>query len=101
MSSLKSKQLLVEGQDDKFAVISLMEHYVPWPDKPDNAPVFVDAVGSVSEILDATYLRTKLKESGLRVLGIMIDADHDPASRWNSFRAICLPIFPTLPAELP
>ncbi|PPQ26751.1 DUF3226 domain-containing protein [Rhodopila globiformis] len=101
MSSVKSKQLLVEGQDDKFAVVGLMEHYIPWPDKRDDAPVFVDAVGSVTEILSATYLRTKLKESSLQILGIMLDADDAPASRWESFRAICRPMFPTFPAELP
>lgn len=101
MASIKSKQLLVEGQDDKFAVVGLMEHHIPWPDKRHDPPVFVDAVGSVSEILNTTYLRTKLKESGLQALGIMIDADDDPVSRWNSFRTICLQMFPALPTELP
>lgn len=101
MSPSKSKQLLVEGQDDKFSVVSLMEPHVHWPNEPRGWPVFVDAVGSVSEILNPTYVRTKLKESGLEALGIMIDADNEPAARWNSFRSICLPMFPGIPIELP
>ena len=101
MPGLKAKQLLVEGQDDKFSVISLMEHHVRWPNEKSGWPVFVDAVGSVSEILDTTYLRTKLKESNLEVLGVMIDADDEPAARWQSFRSICAPAFSDLPMELP
>ena len=101
MPAVKSKQLLVEGQDDKFSVIGLMEHHVLWPNEKNRWPVFVDAVGSVSEILNTTYLRTKLKESNLEVLGVMIDADDEPAARWQSFRSICAPAFPNLPLELP
>ena len=101
MPGLKAKQLLVEGQDDKFSVISLMEHHVHWPNEKSGWPVFVDAVGSVSEILNTTYLRTKLKESNLEALGVMIDADDEPAARWRGFRSICEPAFPGLPMELP
>ena len=101
MAASKEKQLLVEGQDDKFSVVSLMEHHVRWPNDSSGWPVFVDPVGSVSEILNATYLRTKLKESGLKTLGIMIDADDQPADRWKSVRTTCLPIFPDMPETLP
>jgi hypothetical protein len=101
MARPKSTQLLVEGQDDKFAVVSLMEHHVAWPDDRDHVPVYIDAVGSVSQILDAAFIRTKLKESSLDILGIMIDADDDPGSRWASFRSICQPSFPDMPADLP
>ena len=101
MCPSKSKQLVVEGQDDKFAVISLMEHHVEWPNDPKQWPVSLDAVGSVSEILNANYIRTKLKESGLEILGIMVDADDEPTGRWNSFRSICAPMFPDMPVDLP
>ena len=101
MASLKPKQLLVEGADDKFAVVGLMEHHVPWPNDKTKAPVFIEAAGSVSEILNPTYIRTKLKESGLEILGIMIDADDDPCARWRSLRSTCLPTFPTMPLALP
>jgi hypothetical protein len=101
MAMLRPKQLLVEGQDDKFAVVGLMEHHISWPDKRDEAPVFIDAIGSVSEILNANYIRIKLKESDLEILGFMIDADDEPKSRWDSFRSLCGQAFPNLPAVLP
>jgi hypothetical protein len=101
MSASQSKQLLVEGQDDKFAIVGLMEHHVEWPDRPHQPPVFIDAVGSVSEILNTNYLRTKLKASDLEILGVLVDADDEPNARWNSFRSICTPLFPDIPATLP
>ena len=101
MASLKPKQLLVEGEEDKFAVVGLMEHHVSWSNNKAQAPVFIEAAGSVSEILNATYIRTKLKESGLEILGIMIDADDHPDTRWSSLRSTCLPTFPTMPLALP
>ena len=97
----RPKQLLVEGQDDKFAVVGLMEHHIPWPDRPAEPPVYIDSVGSVSEILNANFLRTKLKESGLRALGVMIDADVEPKARWDSFRSTCRRTFPDIPDALP
>ena len=84
MVSLRSKQLLVEGQDDKFSVVGLMEHHVDWPDRPAEPPVYIESIGSVSEILKARFLRTKLKESGLDALGVLIDADVEPIARWDS-----------------
>jgi hypothetical protein len=101
MASLRSKQLLVEGQDDLFSIVGLMEHHVAWSNQRDAAPVFIYAVGSVSEILDATFIRTKLKESGLEILGFMIDADDDPIARWDSFRSLCGHAFAHLPSALP
>ena len=95
------KHLLVEGEDDKFSVVSLMEHHIDWPDDKTKWPVFIDAIGSVSQILKPAFIRTKLKESNLETLGIMIDADDDPMSRWASFRSICSPMFPTMPSDLP
>ena len=101
MAGPRPKQLLVEGTDDLYAVVGLMEHHVVWHRLTDRAPVFIEPAGSVDELLDATYLSTKFKESGLDILGIMIDADDRPASRWKSFRSLCHHVAPNLPAELP
>jgi hypothetical protein len=99
--SNKSKQLLVEGVDDLLAVVGLMEHHVPWPRDKHKAPVWINAVGSVDEIFDPTYLSTKLKESGLEVLGIMVDADDQPGGRWATLCTLCRHAVPTLPKNLP
>jgi hypothetical protein len=101
MPAQKSKQLLVEGVDDLLSVVGLMEHHVPWPRDKNRAPVFIENAGSVDQILDATYMSTKLKESGLEILGIMVDADDQPARRWASFCNVCKYAAPLLPAEIP
>lgn len=101
MPEVKSKQLLVEGIDDLLAVVGIMEHHVAWPREKNRAPVFIDRAGSIDELLDTTYLHTKFKESGLEILGIMVDADDRPGGRWQSFRSLCRDIAPNLPDELP
>jgi hypothetical protein len=78
-----------------------MEHHVEWPNRPSEPPVYIENVGSVSEILTPSFLRTKLKESGLSVLGVMIDADLEPRARWDSFRSSCSTTFPDMPDALP
>jgi hypothetical protein len=78
-----------------------MRHHTPWPQERARAPVHINYVGSVSEILDAAYLSTKLKESGLEILGIMIDADDQPVGRWDALSSLCKHAAPTLPKELP
>lgn len=101
MAGPRPKQLLVEGIDDLLAVVGLMQHHVSWPRDKHRAPVFIEPAGSVDELLDATYLSTKLKESGLNILGVMIDADDQPSGRWKSFCSLCKHVAPNLPAELP
>jgi len=101
MAQSRTKQLLVEGEDDKFAIVGVLQHHVEWPGQRGKWPVLIEAVGSVSEILNANFVRTKLKESDFEVLGFVIDADDEPPSRWNSFRAICHSQFPDLPEKLP
>jgi hypothetical protein len=78
-----------------------MQHHVRWPHDKSDAPVFINAVGSVDEILNTSYLSTKLKESGLETLGIMIDADDRPIQRWQSLCSLCKSIAPTIPRAMP
>lgn len=97
----KSKRLLVEGVDDLHCVVHMMEHHVEWLDGRENAPVDITAVGSVSKILDKTYLKTKLKESGLTILGIIVDADEHSHGRWQSLAAVLQELSLDAPADMP
>ena len=101
MSQNNSKRLLVEGADDLFVVVGIMEHHVQWPRQKEMAPVLIEFVGSVDGILDPIYLSTKLKESGLEILGVMIDADDQPEFRWQRFRDLCKHTISTLPEQMP
>ena len=70
-----SKILIVEGVDDRHAVIGLMRAHVDWPEQKAKWPVYVDIGKSVTEILHPPFLRATLKEPGVITVGIMLDAD--------------------------
>lgn len=101
MPKLKPKRLLVEGRDDQFVIINLMKHHVDWPDGMEEWPVYVEDTGGVDALFRVDYLKTKLKESGLQTLGIVIDADAEPAARWQRIQQIFRPAFPALPNDMP
>lgn len=101
MSQKNPKRLVVEGFQDLYAVHGLMRAHINWPDGKENAPVWIDIGNGVEDILKIDYIPTKLKESGLRILGVMLDADTQPSNRYNRIRKQCLGIFPDMPSEIP
>ena len=94
-------QMIVEGYEDLHAVVGLMEHHVFWPDDKTARPVEIAIGKSVDEILNKAYISSKLKQSGLQRLGIMLDADVDASGRWKSLRTLLQQQFPNLPEDLP
>ncbi|HKV38229.1 MAG TPA: DUF3226 domain-containing protein [Blastocatellia bacterium] len=99
--SVNPNLLIVEGDDDKFSVAELMGAHVPWPQDKNLAPVWIEIGKSVGEILKDGYLSATLKRSGVRTVGVMLDADDKPAGRYGSIRGQCAGMFPNLPAQLP
>lgn len=99
------KQLIVEGQDDRQAIVELMRcHIECWPKRgKEGAPVIIRLGNSVDEILAPKYLQGVLKTAALNVLGVMLDADGGvkPDDRYASFRHQCVSSFPDLPQNLP
>jgi hypothetical protein len=93
--------MIVEGPDDLFSVVGLMRAHVNWPDEKGNAPVWIDAAGGVEKILEQGYLDTKLMTPGLKILGVILDADTNPHGRYESFRNRCSRPLPGLPRDLP
>lgn len=93
--------MIVEGYEDLHTVVHLMKRHVIWPDDKSQRPVEISIGSSVDEILNRSYLYPKLKQSGLKRLGIMFDADADLAGRWNSLRSLVLEFFPSIPDQLP
>jgi hypothetical protein len=83
------KLLLVEDMDTKGAIIGLMGHHIKWGDNEDEWPVFIDSLGSSSKVLNKSILNVRLKQSDLNTLGLIVDADSDFDSRWNTVRDIC------------
>jgi hypothetical protein len=70
-------QLLVEGRDDEFVCINLFQHY----QLQNNFCKIVDCEGF--EKLRETF-SGRLAQSELKNLGIVVDADLDVTSRWQS-----------------
>ena len=92
--------LIVEGHDDKHSVIGLMKSHVEWPADIEKCPVFIEVGLSVEEILNPAHLRVQMKEPNLQALGIMIDADTKPASRYQSLLKTCSGEFPAMPQTI-
>jgi hypothetical protein len=92
--------MVVEGEEDKFAIIELMGHHTDWPNDKKKAPVWLEAIGSPADILAEGYIPAKLAESGTRVLGIVFDADEQFSGRWQRVKQICEGIFNNVPAQM-
>jgi hypothetical protein len=97
----KPNQLIVEGYDDLFSVQGLMRAHIPWPEGKENAPVYIQIGNGAEEILVDGYLTSILKTHGVKIVGVMLDADTKPRSRYARIRNLCLSIFPNLPTDLP
>lgn len=92
----KTKILLVEGPIDRLSIVYLMEHNgVEWP--KENPPVHITVCGGYKEIIKPKTISTILKRSNLETFGILIDADQDFESRWQSIQSACLPKVTDLP----
>ena len=96
------RKLLVEGETDKRVIPYLMEsHGVTWPDNLSEYPVFIEAYGSVDEILKPGVLEGEIRASGLEALGVVVDADGDAAARWDDLKIWCGSEFTELPERIP
>lgn len=96
----KPKILIVEGEQDKRVIPHLIEaNGIYWGDK--KTPIVeIESYGS-DQFIDAEEISSKLKESGLKALGLIVDADEDLAARWQSVRNASLKSMPDFPKELP
>ena len=101
MPNPKENRLVVEGYEDLYSVVGLMQAHIAWPEDKNEAPVHIQIGKSATEILEHGYLTALLKTQGVRVTGIMLDADTNPKGRYDSLRGICLSMFPGLPEHCP
>ena len=96
------RKLLVEGGTDKSVIPYLMEaNGVTWPDDPSDYPAYIEAYGSVDEILKPEVIEVEIRASGLEALGVVVDANGDAAARWNDVKTWCSNEFADLPEQIP
>ena len=87
--------LLVEGNDDKHVVWQLLEHHrVPERFKVRDEGGIENTFERIIEILDVV-----VDGSDLETLGIIVDVNADPASRWQSLKDRLRTLGYTLPNE--
>jgi hypothetical protein len=115
MALLPVRKLLVEGADDRRVIPELIEQAtgLRWGEAKE--PKLVDIVvaapvaarsagheGGVECLLEPGYIATEYKTARLAALGVVLDADDDPAGRWRRLRRSCgLPFAEELPEVLP
>ena len=82
--SVNGNLLIVEGEDDKYSVVSLMKAQgIDW-NASTNRPVEIEVGNGASKILADKYITTTLKTPNLRNLGLILDADESAAGRDQS-----------------
>lgn len=102
MKNIHQKVLLVEGAEDKRIIPELIEaNGIDWEIEKGNYIVHIDPNGGYEKIIAPGVISTRLQVSGLKSLGIIVDADEEPENRWQSLRNACLESVSDLPLALP
>jgi hypothetical protein len=92
--------LIVEGKDELRVLPELLELAgIPWP--KGGEPVRIEEQNGIDNILAPGFIETTLKASGVLVVGIVVDANGDPATRWARLHARLVESYPELPTGLP
>ena len=101
MSSPPHCKLLVEGATDERVIPYLMEsNGVDWGSR-DDPVVLIKPYNGVEELLKPGVVEVELLDSGLKALGVMVDANGDASDRWNRIKALCDKQFKNLPNGIP
>lgn len=88
-----NKKLLVEGNDDQHVIWALCEKF-----KVSETFDVIDCEG-IDKLNEQIPVR--FKQSGIDTLGIIIDADTEINSRWNSIKGLLTTQGFTVPNDLP
>lgn len=79
-------RLVVEGPNDKWTLINLLERNgFDWDDSSKDRP-FVHEAGGVTRLLNRDFLSAALKNQ--ERLGLVLDADFSPQDRWIQLRTV-------------
>lgn len=93
-------RLLVEGKDELRVLPELLELAgVPWP--KGGEPVWIEEKVGVDSLLGPHVISTTAKASGVQAIGVIVDANGDPAARWRAVHARLSEIDPAVPDERP
>jgi hypothetical protein len=95
------KRLLVEGAEDRRVIPFFMENFISWGDTKSAWPVEIESFNGIEDMLKPGVIEAELKTSGLRALGVIVDANDHPAQRWRRIRERAIAAVPALPNDIP
>jgi hypothetical protein len=101
MARTNPNRLLVEGEEDKRVIPYFMEKFIAWGNTPETRPVQIESFNGVEDLLKPGTIEAALKTSGLKALGVIIDANSDVSGRWKRVRERAIRVLPNLPEVLP
>lgn len=85
-----SNVLLVEGETDKRVIPEFIEkNGIQWEFKPKQYVVKIKSKKSKESLLNQKQIQTELKDSQVKVLGIVVDADQNVQETQNKIEIIC------------
>lgn len=94
--------LLVEGTDERLVIPELIEaNGIIWGETYRDWIVEIVDMEGVSNLLRRGTIEAEIKASGVKALGIILDADQNIEANWNMVRERCLGEFPDIPAQIP
>jgi hypothetical protein len=97
-----NRKLLIEGNDQQFAIAELMKNFVPdWGMDISSWKVLIQTCNGSSNILSRLALAAGFKEQGIEALGLIGDADESFQGRWDSIKGFCEIYFPDTPDRMP
>src|SRR5579862_7641046 len=91
MATPQPNYLIAEDADLKYAISELMKARLPnWGTSKENWLVEIRQANGVNDALNQETILRYLKTGGLKVLGLVVDADDIPQGRWQSIKSFCL-----------
>jgi len=97
-----TNRVLVEGADDKRLLPELVERLgVNWGDSESAWIAEVKEMEGISNLLAEGVIEAECKASGIKRLGIIVDADSDAATRWKEVWNRLSVSVPDCPPDLP
>ena len=93
--------LLVEGKSEQYSIPFLMDKYVAWGDKRKEWVVEIVELNGVEALLKPGVIEAESKRSGLKSIGVIIDADISLDSSWARLKERFKRVSEDCPDDLP
>lgn len=83
----RPRVLLAEGKDEQYTIPELLElGGIPW--LVHDVPIWIKECEGVERLLDRDRVEAWMNSPGLQALGLVVDANGDPAARWQRIHAL-------------